>query len=58
MPKNVQTTPMIALISHASEVRLRILQARLQSYMNYEIPGVQAGFRKDRGIKDKIANIR
>ena len=47
----------IALISHASKVMLEILQARLQQYMNHEIPDVQAGFRKGRGTKDKIANI-
>ena len=46
MPKNVQTTPMIALISHASKVRLKILQARLQQYMNHELPDVQARFTK------------
>ena len=48
----------IALISHASKVMLKILQARLQQYMNHELPGVQAGFRKGRGIRDQIANIR
>ena len=48
----------IVLISHASKVMLKILQARLQQYMNHEIPDVQAGFRKDRGIRDQIANIR
>ena len=47
----------IALISHASEVMLKILQARLQQYMNRELPDVQVGFRKGRGIKDQIANI-
>ena len=47
----------IALISHASKVMLKILQARLQQYMNGELPGVQAGFRKGRGTRDKIANI-
>ena len=47
----------IALISHASKVMLKILQARLQQYMNFELPDVQAGFRKDRGIRDEIANI-
>ena len=54
MPKNVQTT---ALISHASKVMLEILQARLQQYMNRELPDVQAGFRKGRGTRDQIANI-
>ena len=47
----------IALISHASKVMLKILQARLQQYMNCEIPDVQAGFRKGRGTRDQIANI-
>ena len=47
----------IALISHASKVMLKILQARLQQYMNCEIPDVQAGFRKDRGTRDQIVNI-
>ena len=47
----------IALISHTSEVMLKILQARLQQYMNTELPDVQAGFRKDRGTRDQIANI-
>ena len=45
-----------ALISHASQVMLKILQARLQQYMNCELPDVQAGFRKGRGTRDKIAN--
>ena len=48
----------IALISHASEVMLKILQARLQQYVNREFPDVQAGFRKGRGTRDEIANIR
>ena len=47
----------IALISHASKVMLKILQARLQQYVNHELPDVQAGFRKGRGTRDKIANI-
>ena len=47
----------IALISHASKVMLKILQARLQQYMNHEIPDVQTGFRKGRGARDQIANI-
>ena len=47
----------IALISHASKGMLQILQARLQQYMNCELPGVQAGFRKGRGTRDQIANI-
>ena len=48
----------IALISHASKVMLKILQARLQQYINHELPNAQAGFRKGRGIRDQIANIR
>ena len=47
----------IALISHTSKVMLKILQARLQQYMNLELPDVQAGFRKGRGTRDQIANI-
>ena len=47
----------IALISHASKVMLKILQARLQQYMNRELSDVQAGFRKGRGTRDQIANI-
>ena len=47
----------IALISHASKVVLKILQARLQQYMNCEVQDVQAGFRKGRGTRDQIANI-
>ena len=47
----------IALISHASKVVLKILQARLQQYVNRELPDVQAGFRKGRGTRDQIANI-
>ena len=46
-----------ALISHASKVMLKILQARLQQYVNRELPDVQAGFRKGRGTRDQIANI-
>ena len=48
----------IALISHTSKVVLKILQARLKQYVNYELPDVQAGFRKGRGTKDQITNIR
>ena len=48
----------IALISHASKVMLKILQARLQQYVNCELPDVQAGFRKGRGNRDQISNIR
>ena len=47
----------IALISHTSKVMLKILQARLQQYVNHELPDVQAGFRKGRGTRDQIANI-
>ena len=47
----------IALISHASNIMLKILQARLQQYVNRELPNVQAGFRKGRGTRDQIANI-
>ena len=48
----------IALISHTNKVMLKILQARLQQYVNHELPDVQAGFRKGRGTRDQIANIR
>ena len=48
----------IALISYAGKVMLKILQARLQQYMNCELPDIQAGFRKGRGTRDQIANIR
>ena len=48
----------IALISHASKVMLKILQARLQQYVKHGLPDVQAGFRKGRGTRDQIANIR
>ena len=47
----------IALISHASKVMLKILQARVQQYVNQEFPDAQAGFRKGRGIRDQITNI-
>ena len=47
----------VALISHASKVMLKILQARLQQCMNQELPDVQAGFRKGRGARDQIANV-
>ena len=47
----------IAFISHASKVRLKILQVRLQQYVNHELPDVQAGFRKGRGTRDQIGNI-
>ena len=47
----------IALISHASKIMLKILQARLQQHVNQELPNVQVGFRKGRGARDQIANI-
>ena len=61
MPKNVQTKNVqiyctTALISHASKVMLKILQARLQQCVNCELPDVQAGFRKGRGTRDQIVN--
>ena len=49
--------PHNSTLSHASKVVLKILQARLQQYMNHELPDVQAGFRKGRGTRDQIANI-
>jgi len=55
--KECSVYPTIALTSHTSKVMLKILQARLQQYMNHELPDVQAGFRKGRGIRDQIANI-
>ena len=57
MPKNAQTTTQLHS-SHATKVMLKILQARLQQYMNCELPGVQPGFIKGRGTRDQIANIR
>jgi len=56
MPKNVQTTTQL-LISQASKVMLKILQARLQQYVSHELLGVQAGFRKGRGTRDQITSI-
>ena len=56
--KECSNYPTIALISHASKVMLQILQARLQQYVNHELQDVQADFRKGRGTKDQIANIR
>ena len=56
--KECSNYPTIALISHASKVMLKILQASLQQYMDHELPDVQAGFRKGRGTRDQIANIR
>ena len=58
MPKNAQTTTQLHSISNASKVMLKILQARLQQYMNCELPDVQAGFRKGGGTRNQIANIR
>ena len=57
MPKDAQNYCTVALISHASKVMLKILQARLQQFINHELPDVQAGFRKGRGTRDQIANI-
>ena len=63
-PKERQCKRMLKLlhnctfISHASKVILKILQARLQQYLNRKLPDVQAGFRKDRGTRDQMANIR
>ena len=56
-PKECSNYRTISLISHASKVMLKILQARLQQYVNRELPDVQAGFRKERGTRDQIANI-
>ena len=56
MPKNAQTTTQL-YSSHASKLMLKILQARLQQYMNRALPDVQAGFRKGRETRDQIANI-
>ena len=55
MPKNVKTTTQLP--SHISKVTVKILQSRLQQYVNCELPYVQAGFRKGRGTRDQIANI-
>ena len=57
-PKECSNYHTIALISHASKVMLKILQARLQQYVNQELPDVQAGFRKGRETRDQVANIR
>ena len=57
-PKECSNYHTIALISHAGKLMLTILQARLQQYVSCELPDVQAGFRKGRGTKDQIANIR
>ena len=57
-PKECSNYCTIALISHVSKVMLKIIQARLQQYVNYELPDIQVGFRKGRGTRDQIANIR
>ena len=57
-PKECSIYHTTALISHANKVILKILQARLQQYVNHELPDVQAGFRKGRGTRDQITNIR
>ena len=57
MPKNVQTTAQLQLVLHPSKAMLKILQARLQPYMNWELTAVQAGFRKGRGTRNQIVNI-
>ena len=57
VPKNAQTVTQLHSSQHTSKIMLKILQARLQQYMNREIPGVQAGFRKGRGTREQIANI-
>ena len=57
-PQKCSNYHTVALISHASKVMLKILQARLQQYVNREFPDVQTGFRKGRGTRDQIANIR
>ena len=56
--KECSNYPIIALISHSNKVMLKILQARLQQYVNRELPDVQASFRKGRGTRDQTANIR
>ena len=55
--KECSNYDIIALISHASKVMLKILQARLQQYVNHELSDVQSGFRKVRGTRDQVANI-
>ena len=57
MPKNAQTTAQLHSSHMASKVMLKILQAKLQQYVNCELPDVQAGFRKGRGARDQIADI-
>ena len=58
MPKNAQTTAQSHSSYNACKVVFQVLQARLQQYMNHELPDVQIGFRKGRGTRDQIANIR
>ena len=58
MPKNVQTTMQNVIISHASKVMFKILQARLQQFINQEVSDVKAGFREGRGTRDQIASIQ
>ena len=58
MPKNIRTTTQLCSSHKLVKVMLKILQARLQQYVNCELPDVQAGFRKGRGTRDQIANIR
>ena len=58
MPKNAQTTTQLHLSHMGSQVTLKILQARLQQFVNHELTEVQAGLRKGRGTRDQIANIR
>ena len=58
MPKNAQTTTQLHSSHTLVKVMLKILQTRLQQYVNRELPDVQAGFRKRRGTRDQIANIR
>ena len=57
LQKHKHLTSLHALISHASKVMLKFLQARLQQYVHHELPDVQAGFRKVRGTRDQMANI-
>ena len=58
MPKKAQTTAQLHSSHMLVKVMLKILQARLQQYVNHELPDVQAGYRKGRGTRDQIANIR
>ena len=58
MPNNVQTTAHLHSFHRLVKVMLKILQVRLQQYVNYELPDVQAGLRKSRGTRDQIVNIR